>query len=195
MNTTQKLLTVAIVVAAALHFVGGAEPDRRNYEIMPDMLVSVPYGAFDPNPNFEDGKTAQAPIAGTIARGFAPLHSNGLVLDTTRAWKELGAAQQAAWDSYAAPEPKDSDLPRGREVFASVCAACHGSGGAGDGAATKRGVPPPPPLSAEGATAMSDGRLFRIITVGQGNMASHAAQVARADRWRVVRFVRTLQKR
>ena len=58
MNTTQKILTVAIVIAAALHFVGASEHDERNYEVMPEMLVSVPYGAFDPNPNFDDGKTA-----------------------------------------------------------------------------------------------------------------------------------------
>ena len=58
---------------------------------------------------------------------------------------------------------------------------------------TKRGVPPPPALDGDGTKAMSDGRLFRIITAGQGNMAPHAVQVGRDDRWRVVRFIRSLQ--
>jgi mono/diheme cytochrome c family protein len=39
---------------------------------------------------------------------------------------------------------------------------------------------------------MKDGQLFHIITFGQGNMPSYAAQVDRDDRWKVVRFVRGL---
>ena len=199
MNKTQKFLVAAIAVAAGLHFVGWSDHRVRNYEIMPDMLTSVPYGSFDANPNFPDGKTAQQPIEGTIARGFTPLHSRGLVLDTMRPWKEMSEAQRGAWDALAAPVPVnpvvgESDVARGREVFQAICSTCHGAGGAGDGRATKRGVPPPPALSAQGAVAMSDGRIYRIITAGQGNMAPHAAQVARADRWRVVRYVRSLQK-
>jgi len=199
MTTLQKALAFAIIVVVVLHFVGDLEPGERNFEIMPEMFFSVPYGPFDPNPNFEDGKTARDPVAGTIAFGHPPLASKGLLLDTKTEWKELGADQQAAWDAFAAPKP-DSDakpggggLARGRAVFATVCTGCHGPGGAGDGKSTKRGVPPPPSLAAEGASKMSDGHLFRIITAGQGNMASHAVQVPRAERWRVVRFIRSLQ--
>jgi len=198
MNLTQKALVAAIALGVALHFVGGADPSQRNYEIMPDMLTSIPYGSQDANPNFADGKTAQPPIPGTIARGFAPLTAKGVVLDTRLEWKELGSDQRAAWDALAAPKPDaasvGAELARGREVFQAKCAICHGPGAAGDGAVTKRGVPPPPPLFAEGARTMSDGHLYRIITVGQGNMAPHASQVKREDRWRVVRFIRSLQK-
>jgi len=194
MNTTQKALVLAILVVAALHFVGWSDYRVRNYEIMPDMLVSVPYGSLDANPNFPDGKTAQTPVEGTIARGFPPLQGSGVLLDTGSEWKTLDGTQQRAWDAYVMPTAADGDLARGREVFQAICATCHGSGGAGDGKVTKRGVPPPPSLAAEGAIAMSDGRLFRIVTAGQGNMAPHAAQVARADRWRVVRYIRSLQK-
>ena len=194
MNFTQKSLLAGIVVATLLHFVGWTNRTERNYEVMPEMLTSIPYGSFDANPNFPDGKTAQAPIEGTVARGFLPLHSAGLVLDVARPWKEMTDAQRGAWDAFAAPPVGEGALARGREVFQGICAACHGAGGAGDGKATKAGVPPPPPLAAQGAREMSDGRLFRIITAGQGNMAPHAAQVARADRWRVVRYIRSLQK-
>jgi mono/diheme cytochrome c family protein len=194
MNTTQKSLVLAIAIVAALHFVGWSDHRVRNYEVMPDMVTSVPYGSLDANPNFADGKTAQAPVEGTIARGFAPLQGSGLLLDTTSDWKAMSEAQRRAWDAYAMPAGAEDDPARGRAVFQAICATCHGAGGAGDGKATKRGVPPPPSLAAEGAVALSDGRIFRIITVGQGNMAPHAAQVARADRWRVVRYVRSLQK-
>ena len=194
MTILQKTLAAAIVLVVVLHFVGDSDLRERNYEVMPEMFFSVPYGAFDPNPNFADGKTARDPVPGTIAHGWAPLTADGVLLDTSREWKELPGEQQAAWGSFRAPEAAEGDVARGREVFASICASCHGAGGAGDGKVTKRGVPPPPSLSADGAKAMSDGRLFRIITAGQGNMAPHAVQVSRADRWRVVRFIRSLQK-
>jgi mono/diheme cytochrome c family protein len=198
MNRTQKALIAAIVIGVALHFVGGADASVRNYEIMPEMHTSIPYGSQDANPNFADGMTARAPIPGTIARGFAPLTAKGVVLNTRLEWKELGSEQQKAWDALPAPKSDAAiagvELARGREVLQAKCAVCHGPGAVGDGSVTKRGVPPPPPLFAAGAKAMSDGHLYRIITVGQGNMAPHASQVARADRWRVVRFIRSLQK-
>jgi len=196
MTILQKTLALAIAVVAVLHFVGDQDLRRRNFEVMPEMFYSVPYGAFDPNTNFADGKTAREPVAGTIAHGFAPLHAKGVLLDTTTEWKELGDGQQAAWDALQPPlltENPGADLARGREVFSMICVTCHGPGGAGDGKSTKRGVPPPPSLAGDGAKAMSDGRLFRIITVGQGNMAAHAVQVDRRDRWHVIRFIRSLQ--
>lgn len=193
MTTLQKTLALAIVVVILLHFVGDSDLRQRNYEVMPEMFFSIPYGAFDPNPNFADGKTAHPPVPGTIAQGHAPLAAEGVLLDTTREWKDLPGGQQAAWNAFEAPEPAETDLARGREVFSVICITCHGPGGAGDGKVTKRGVPPPPSLAGDGAKAMSDGRLFRIITAGQGNMAPHAVQVSRDNRWRVIRFVRSLQ--
>jgi len=207
MSGTQKALAAAIVFATLLHFVAPMDHSLRNYEVMPEMLVSVPYDAQAENPNFADGKTARAPVPGTIARGFAPPTANGLLLDLTLPWKELGPAQHRAWISLAPPAPgtattpeeraavAERDLRRGEAVFAAICVTCHGAAGAGDGLVTKRGVPPPPALTLQGALEMSDGQMFRIITIGQGNMGPHAAQVTRADRWRVIRFVRSLQKK
>ena len=58
----------------------------------------------------------------------------------------------------------------------------------------KLGVPPPPSLLGESALQMADGRMYHIITFGQGNMAAYAAQVERDDRWRVISYVRQLQQ-
>jgi hypothetical protein len=40
---------------------------------------------------------------------------------------------------------------------------------------------------------MKDGQLFHILTYGQGNMPSYAAQLSQDDRWRVIVHVRSLQ--
>ena len=41
---------------------------------------------------------------------------------------------------------------------------------------------------------MEDGQLFHMLTFGKGNMPSHAGQVAREDRWKVIVHVRQLQQ-
>jgi mono/diheme cytochrome c family protein len=41
---------------------------------------------------------------------------------------------------------------------------------------------------------MKAGQIFHIITYGQRNMSSLASQVVRADRWRVVEYVQSLQE-
>jgi hypothetical protein len=46
---------------------------------------------------------------------------------------------------------------------------------------------------AEKALQLSGGQMFHIITYGQKNMPSHAAQVPPDDRWRVIAYVRSLQ--
>lgn len=195
MTRGQKTLAALIVLFSLAHLVDTHDHTQRNFEFLPGMVESIPYDAQDPSPVFADGKTLQAPPAGTIARGHLPLHAGGRLLDVRTEWKQLSKADQLAWDKLTGPPPRKDggDVARGRQVFAQVCATCHGMAGAGDGETTKRGVPPPPALTAQGAKEMSDGRMFRIITVGQANMAAHGAQVRRADRWNVIRFVRTLQ--
>jgi hypothetical protein len=39
-----------------------------------------------------------------------------------------------------------------------------------------------------------DGRIFHVITRGQGLMASYAVQVLPEDRWAVILHVRTIQR-
>jgi len=35
--------------------------------------------------------------------------------------------------------------------------------------------------------------MFHLLSFGQGNMASYAAQISREDRWKVILYVRELQ--
>lgn len=158
---------------------------RTNFELLPDMAHSPAYGAFSPNPNFPDGKTLQQPVRGTIARGYPPLHYAATPAGAARAGEEL--RNPFAPGNAAA-------LERGTAVFATFCQPCHGPGGAGNGMVIARGYPAPPSLLAANAVNMKDGRLFHVLTYGQGNMPPYAAQLSREDRWKAILFVRGLQE-
>jgi len=176
---------VAVAVLGTARLAAGFDPKRPNFEVFPDMARSVPYDAFAPNPAFDDGRTLRTPPAGSIARGYMPLQYGTGAEEAGRAGREL--------ENPFKDEPPV--LERGRRVFVTFCLPCHGATGDGDGPVARRGVPPPPSLKSEKLRAMKDGQLFHIVTFGQGNMASYASQLEREDRWKVIRFIRTLEEK
>lgn len=157
-------------------------PTERGYEYFPDMVDSVAYESFTPNPHLPGGLTLQAPPPGTIPRGHRPLHFGPGKEEAERAGREL----------VNPVAPSAAALARGEKVFATFCAVCHGPAGEGDGPIIPR-FPTPPSLKAERARKMPDGQIFHVITFGQGLMAPYAAQVPAEDRWKVVLFIRSLQ--
>ncbi len=183
-QTLNWVLLVRLVATATASWNVDWNAAAPNAEFLPEMVHSVPYDSFDSNPNFADGKTLREPVAGTIPRGFLPLHYNSTASDLERAGEELH--NPYATDDSAA-------LTRGALQFGRMCTPCHGPGGSGDGAVALRGYPPPPSLLAENAMNLNDGQIFHIITFGKGNMPPHAAQVSREDRWKVILHIRSLQ--
>ena len=175
------LLTV-LVASLAANFGISDNPARRNFEVMPEMVRSIAYKSFTANPNFGDGKTLQTPPEGTIARGVKPLHYAATPDDAVRAGREL-----------TAPSKSPAGLERGARVYQNYCLPCHGGAGKGDGLVAMRGFPPPPSFLAEHAIHLADGQMFHIVTYGQKNMPSYAAQVSAEDRWHVIAYVRSLQ--
>lgn len=181
LNAALALLLLGLVI---FNWIATPDVSKPNFEFLPQMAHAPRYNSFSANPNFADGKTLQAPVAHTIARGEMPLHYAATPADATRAGEELVSPVQAS-DAQA--------RTRGEHVFNSFCIPCHGANAAGMGTVTQRGVPPPPSLLAQHAVQLKDGQLFHIVTYGQNNMASYASQISRADRWDVIAYVRSLQ--
>lgn len=159
------------------------DSSTRTPDVFPNMFYSPAFEAQEPNPVFADGRTLRPPVPGAIARGFMPFPYGVTVEEGKRAGAEL--------INPFKPEP--AVLARGERVYRAWCAACHGPGGAGDGAVTRRGVPPPPSLMLDNAMNMKDGEMYHLVTLGRNNMPAHAGQVAREDRWKAILHVRQLQ--
>lgn len=183
-NLLNWLLAAALALQAFLFYELQRDYSLRNAMPVDDMVECPSYQSFEPNSNFGDGRTLQAPPEGAIAREHQPLHYGATPEEAERAGREL--QNPFAADDAAA-------LQRGAEVYQSRCVACHGATGAGDGSVVKRGYPPPPHLAAEATRAKPDGRLFHALTWGQGNMPPHAAQLDPDDRWKTILHLRTLK--
>lgn len=157
--------------------------DNRGFAYMPDMAQSVPYNSFAPNPVTRDGKTLQAPVPGTIPRGFQPLRYRATPEDALRAGRELRN-----------PVPGSPDaLAQGRALYGTFCSVCHGEQGQGDGPLVPR-IPNPPSYTSERVRALAPGHILHVITYGSGRMPSYAAQIPLEQRWLIVHHVGVLQR-
>ena len=182
-SSTMSRASLALGLALVASSIGcDDDPGRPNFEYMPDMVDSVAYDSFDPNPNTPDGRTLMKPPAGTVPRGYQPLHFGPGPQEAARAARELSN-----------PLP-DTEVvrARGEVAFQRWCSPCHGHEGLGDGLVARK-FPRPPGLGADHARGLPDGQIFHIITFGQGLMPSYAQQITPSDRWKLVRFVRRLQ--
>ncbi|QIA27810.1 c-type cytochrome [Thermaerobacter sp. PB12/4term] len=121
----------------------------------------------------------------------------GLIALGAGAWL-LG---QVAWiDAYPTtdvPNPLPSTpavVERGRQVFATHCAACHGPEGRGDGPAAAGMLPPPADLTGVHTRQHTDGDLYWWITHGIDGTAMPAFGdvLTEEERWAVIRFIRQL---
>ncbi len=178
------LLLIALILCVAGGLLVRSQPSRPNFEILPEMVRTAAYKAYSANPNFADGKTLQLPPPETRPRGLRSVDFQATEADAIRAGEELHNPYQA--DDLAA-------FTRGAFVFRTWCLPCHGATGRGDGQVPQRGFPAPPPLNSEKTLALKDGRMFHILTYGQKNMPSYAAQVSADDRWKAILYVRSLQ--
>jgi len=185
-NIVLALLLVAVVLPTLVVRVDYSQP---NIEILPHMKYSSAYDAFSTNPNFANGRTLQAPVSGTIARGDLPLDFAATPEDAIRAGEQL-QSPFAAVDGMAL----SAAIEQGAEVYRIFCDTCHGAGGAGDGPVPKRGFPPPPSLLTGKSVTMKAGQLFHILTYGQGSMPTFTAQLSRENRWEVIEYIRSLQQ-
>ena len=161
----------------------GGDPTQTNLEFLPEMVDSIPYDSFSPSPVTRDGKTLMAPPKGAVPRGFSPLHFAPGPEEAARAGREL-----------VNPTPDTpARVARGQVLYRRFCSSCHGASGAGDGPVVPA-FPTPPSLTLPHATGMPDGQIFHVVTFGQGLMPAHRQQISQADRWDLVRYVRSLQK-
>jgi mono/diheme cytochrome c family protein len=180
------VLAVLLAVSLILNWLLAKDGRQRSPEFLPDMVHSPSYGAFSRNPHLPRGATLQPPVAGTIARGQKPFHFKATPDDAVRAGEELTSP-------LAANDPLI--VSKGKTLFDNNCQMCHGPAGAGDGPLGLKGVPTVSLLT-DKTRAMKEGQLFHVVTLGQGqNMAPYAAALSEQERWLVVGYVKSLQKR
>jgi mono/diheme cytochrome c family protein len=106
--------------------------------------------------------------------------------------------------------PLDSSasvLAEGKVLYETYCDHCHGAKGAGDGKVAsgvkvmidgqeveRKAYAGVPNYKADALKNISEGHIFHVITYGKGLMKPHGSQVNPEERWKIARYVKSLQK-
>lgn len=194
----------------------GAGGEDQGTEYAPNMYHSVAYEPYSQITNKEAGRWATSieykddslnfsnhaeyfnsnslnphrmnmrmPAPNTVSRnssGSLPyrLGKDSLTFAAATLVSPLDTAQNKAW------------IADGKILYEVYCDHCHGVKGDGEGkvAAKYAGVAN---LKGDAIKGVSEGHIFHVITMGKGLMQPHGSQVSVEDRWKIARYVKTLQ--
>jgi mono/diheme cytochrome c family protein len=211
-------LSTAVLLASC-----GASGDSQGTEYAPNMYHSVPYdpytqitdkdaGSWLTSIDYPDGHAEfynsnqwnpnamnmRMPPANTVSR-----NQNG--------WLPYRIQKDDLVNAAAVKNPLDSSqamIAGGKVLYDIYCDHCHGPTGTGDGKVAA-GVTVEEPgrgqvqkgtyngvanLKGDALKNVSEGHIFHVITYGKGLMWPHGSQISVEDRWKIAKYVKTLQK-
>lgn len=202
--THTLLLGASAAVLLAACTAGGDNPGR---EYAPNMYHSV---AYEPLTQITD-EDAGWIVNSLDARSGEYFNSNRYNpnrMNMREPAPNTVKRNQFGWLPYRLPKdsleiaskflknPLDSTvavLAQGKALYEVYCDHCHGAKGAGDGKVADKyaGVPN---YKSDALINISEGHIFHVITHGKGLMQAHGSQVSPEDRWKIAKYVKTLQK-
>ena len=81
---------------------------------------------------------------------------------------------------------------KGKALYNSMCTACHGNKGKGDGPGGKALKPKPTDHTSAKCQEQTDGALYWKLTEGKGGMTSYKKILKDDQRWQLVNYIREL---
>ena len=206
-------------VAVALILAGcAAKGDYQGLEYAPNMYHSVPY---DPLREITDENAGRWVTSIDYPDGHAEYFNTNkynpnrmnmrmppanTVKRTPNGWLPYRIPKDSLALASKMKSPLDSTaevIADGKILYQKYCAHCHGPQGTGDGkvaaGVTVDGVQKSayngvPNYNSDALKNITEGHIFHVITHGKGLMWAHGSQVSPEDRWKIAKYVKTLQK-
>jgi mono/diheme cytochrome c family protein len=187
-------LGLAVIIVVSIAGFRGRHSSKPPFEVFPDMVYQDKVKDQVPSAFFADGVAARPPIPGTVAEEMPAVNdywATGKWDDTH--WGE-GIPVHDAVDGGRPLQIDEADMARGRERYTISCEVCHGAAGDGKGITSKYGLNGAASYHVDRLRQEPDGELFDTITNGKGQMLGYGYNITIDDRWRIVMYVRALQR-
>jgi mono/diheme cytochrome c family protein len=181
-----------LFAAAALAGCRGMKSESPPVHLNRNMDFQERFEEQEANPFFQDRAAMRMPVAGTVARGRLRTTQNADFL--------LGRTTAGDFVARIPMPVTEALLLRGQERFNIYCSVCHGIAGDGRGVIMAGnggqgyGYTPAPSYHTDFLRGVPDGYLYDVILNGVRSMPSYGFEVAPADRWAIVAYVRALQR-
>ncbi len=201
-------LLVGFSVAAVLASCG-ASGDNQGVEYAPNMYHSVAYEPYSQIVDEDAGRwltSIDYPDGHAEffnSNKFNPFRMNmretppNTVSRNKHGWLPYRLEKDSlAMASVLMKNPLDSTaavVADGKILYDMYCDHCHGPKGEGNGKVSEKynGVPN---YKSDALKSVSEGHIFHVITHGKGLMWAHGSQISPEDRWKISKYVKTLQK-
>ncbi|MBK6263714.1 cytochrome c [Marivirga sp. S37H4] len=202
---------ISIPVLAFVLTSCGAGKDDPGTEFAPNMYHAVPYEPliqitdksegdwvvsdedeygeyYSSNPNNPFEMNMRLPAENSVPRS-----RNGMI--PYRLHKDsVDLAARTLENPFPA---EDAVIAEGKVLYTKYCTHCHGENGGGsmdETALVGQALKGVPAYNSGATSQLSGGHIFHVITHGIRRMGPHGSQVQQEDRWKIVRYVETLQK-
>ena len=203
------IMVLAVAVILMMQSCQQPSGDTTGSEFMPDMGHSIAYEAnyynyyynntWGSQEDYYEYAKPKLPVKGTVARqasssisipkatGNQPYYYGDSDDERNRAMAEI----------IDNPFPiTDEGLVRGKELYNTFCAICHGEKGDGNGYLVRDGgVYPVQPaiLTNDEFITASNGRYYHSIMYGKNLMGAYSDKISYEERWQVIHYIRSLQ--
>ncbi len=196
MKLSYAFLSIALVIVVVVAMARGRGHHFTSppFEIFPDMNYQDKVKDQVPSEFFANGNSAREPVPGTVAEEMPPV---GDYWATGKFDGNHWGTGIPVHDSINGERPLQIDaanMERGRERYTISCAVCHGASGDGKGITSKYGLNGVANYHQEMYRTMSDGEIFNTIGNGKGQMLGYGYNITIDDRWRIVMYIRALQR-
>ncbi|MDZ4744532.1 MAG: cytochrome c [bacterium] len=180
------LLIIGVISVVTILVLAGRMPwysTQTPLELLPNMDNQFKVIPQSGNTFFADRASVRVPVEGTVARGQQPYALQQGDIDTA----ELVNVNNTVPNTPFV-------LARGQNRFNVFCSPCHNYDAKGMSKVAVRGLwLGIPNLTRPETQALSNARLFHVISAGQNLMPSYADKVSPTDRWAIIYYLRSLQ--
>lgn len=197
-NTIFKITAIVGFVTITLSSCSKENPPLVYF---PDMYFPVAYDplmkaddAYSKHENeipafvSQNGATGLYPVNGTVAQNADGVADHAMYGTMTPDQYNSGYdASKSELTSPLNPANKEKDIQRGKVLYEQTCAACHGTGGDGQGSIVVSGAYSGVPKYAD--REITVGSVHYVLTHGRNAMGSYAGQLNPGDRWRVSMYI------
>lgn len=200
MNTPKHSMRILLLSTVLVLLMGACnnDPLSPGIEYMPDMYRSpaieeyVDYGEMKDriNDSVAQTQSAMTPVTGTIPYSADPSKAQ---FNYPYPYPNTPEGYEAAGAGLKNPVMFTEDVYlQAQAKYVVYCQHCHGEKGNGQGGLVQKGKFAAPPAY-QGIEGLTQGKMFHTLMYGKGNMGSHAGQISREDRWKLVHYVQTLR--
>jgi len=199
----QFFLIYFFLLAALLTMLGfrGCKFENPPLELFPDMDRQNKFHEQGQTPLFADGRTDRPKVAGTVPVVTAK-QAEYEHLTPDHRFREndyLVSGKLADGETFGDGIPVDLtnvNMLRGQELYNIYCAICHGETGNGGGviANERYGYGTIISILQSRIIDQPDGEIYNTIVWGKNTMGAYGKKLRVEDRWKVVMYVRALQR-